>query len=140
MLLLFVALISCTCALNFSGSLTVSGISAGGFMASQMHVAFSSQIQGAGIFAGGPFYCAQDTIVGALTACTVDPFLLDVGILVSEAKNYANKGNIDPLSNLNKSRVFLVVFVVFFSILICIYILMSLSFPAVLTRSCIKMS
>lgn len=36
---------------------SVGGISAGGFFAVQYQVAFSSQIIGAGIFAGGPYYC-----------------------------------------------------------------------------------
>jgi poly(3-hydroxybutyrate) depolymerase len=34
------------------GSLTVSGISAGGAMATQFHVAFSKDVNGVGIFAG----------------------------------------------------------------------------------------
>jgi poly(3-hydroxybutyrate) depolymerase len=38
---------------------TVSGLSSGGYMAVQLHVAFSSFIKGAGIFAGGPYHCAQ---------------------------------------------------------------------------------
>jgi hypothetical protein len=45
--------------LQLDGNTTVSGISAGGFMAAQMAIAFSQSIVGAGIFAGGPFYCAQ---------------------------------------------------------------------------------
>jgi hypothetical protein len=45
--------------LQLDGNTTVSGISAGGFMAAQMAIAFSASIAGAGIFAGGPFYCAQ---------------------------------------------------------------------------------
>jgi len=37
---------------------TVSGISSGGYMAVQLHVIFSDTFQGAGIVAGGPYYCA----------------------------------------------------------------------------------
>jgi len=37
---------------------TVSGISAGAYMANQFHVAFSSTVKGAGIVAGGPYICA----------------------------------------------------------------------------------
>lgn len=40
-------------------SITVSGISSGGFMAHQLHIAFSKTIKGAGIVAGGPFHCAS---------------------------------------------------------------------------------
>jgi hypothetical protein len=58
-------------------------------------------------FKGGPFYCAMDTIVGALTACTSDPFLLDVNLLVSKAKQFAQSGQIDGLGNLSTTKVFL---------------------------------
>lgn len=37
------------------GSLSVSGISAGGFMAVQFQVAFSKSVKGSGIVAGGPY-------------------------------------------------------------------------------------
>jgi hypothetical protein len=37
------------------GSVTVSGISAGAFMAVQLHVAHSRMFKGAGVVAGGPF-------------------------------------------------------------------------------------
>ena len=37
---------------------SVSGLSSGGFMAAQFEVAFSKSLVGAGIVAGGPFYCA----------------------------------------------------------------------------------
>ena len=37
---------------------SVSGLSSGAFMASQFQVAYSGIMVGAGIVAGGPFYCA----------------------------------------------------------------------------------
>ena len=37
---------------------SVSGISSGGFMSVQFQVAHASIIRGAGIVAGGPYYCA----------------------------------------------------------------------------------
>lgn len=40
--------------------ITISGISSGGFMASQMATTYSSQISGVGTVAGGFFYCAQN--------------------------------------------------------------------------------
>ena len=43
---------------------TVSGLSSGGFMAVQLHVAHSATlVKGAGIVAGGPYYCAEGSIV-----------------------------------------------------------------------------
>ncbi len=41
-------------------------ITVGGYMANQFHVAFSGDVQGAAIFAGGPFYCARNNLNTAL--------------------------------------------------------------------------
>jgi predicted esterase len=50
--------------------ISVSGISSGAFMAHQFHVAHSEHIMGAGIIAGGPYYCAQGSILDAVTKCS----------------------------------------------------------------------
>lgn len=42
------------------GKLTISGISSGGFMASQMGTIYSKNFDGIATVAGGVFYCAQD--------------------------------------------------------------------------------
>ncbi len=55
---------------------TVSGLSSGGFMASQIAVAHSARVSGVGVFAGGPFYC--------------------VGIDVRRAEGECMKGAPDP--------------------------------------------
>ncbi|HEX7673711.1 MAG TPA: alpha/beta fold hydrolase [Bdellovibrio sp.] len=47
---------------------TVSGISSGGFMASQMATIYSDQISGVATVAGGVFYCAQNTYQENLAA------------------------------------------------------------------------
>ena len=49
---------------------SVSGLSAGGYMAMQFEVAFSSILKGAGIIAGGPYYCAQGNQTTATSVCT----------------------------------------------------------------------
>ena len=38
--------------------ISISGISSGGWLAVQYHIAHSSQIMGAGVVAGGPYHCA----------------------------------------------------------------------------------
>ena len=49
---------------------TVSGLSSGGFMAVQLHVAYSATFRkGAGIIAGGPFYCAEGSVLNATGRC-----------------------------------------------------------------------
>ncbi|MDG4597516.1 MAG: hypothetical protein P9F75_17830 [Candidatus Contendobacter sp.] len=50
--------------------ISVSGISSGGFMAHQFHVAHSENIMGVGIVAGGPYYCAGGSILDAVTKCS----------------------------------------------------------------------
>jgi poly(3-hydroxybutyrate) depolymerase len=52
------------------GQISVSGISSGGFMAHQFHVAHSEHVMGAGIVAGGPYYCARGNILDAVTRCS----------------------------------------------------------------------
>jgi hypothetical protein len=40
---------------------SVSGISSGAYLAVQFHVAHSNIVRGAGIIAGGPYYCAENS-------------------------------------------------------------------------------
>src|SRR5262249_56886574 len=53
---------------------SVSGLSAGGYMAVQFDIAFSSMLRGAGIIAGGPYYCAQGNLFTATSTCSCIPF------------------------------------------------------------------
>lgn len=48
---------------------TVSGLSSGGYMATQLHYAHSEWITGAGIIAAGPYLCADGDIKLALSRC-----------------------------------------------------------------------
>lgn len=87
---------------------TVSGLSSGGFMAVQVHVAYSATFaKGAGIVAGGPFYCAQDSIVTATGPCMTHSGSTNVPTLVSTTKSWASAGSIDPVANLQSSKVYL---------------------------------
>ncbi|WP_295850610.1 PHB depolymerase family esterase [uncultured Xylophilus sp.] len=87
---------------------TVSGLSAGGFMAVQLHVAYSATFKtGAGVVAGGPFYCAEGSIVNATGRCMASPSGIPTASLVSTTNSWANQGLIDPTSNLTASKVYL---------------------------------
>jgi len=85
----------------------VSGLSAGGFMAVQYQVAFSTELLGAGVFAGGPYYCAEDRgATYAIDHCmTLANF--DINNLVSHAQQFAQSGYIDPLNALSNHSVYL---------------------------------
>jgi len=87
---------------------TVSGLSSGGFMAAQLHVAYSATFaKGAGIVAGGPFYCAEGSIVNATGRCMASPAGIPTSTLVSTTNSWASQGLIDPVVNLQSSKVYL---------------------------------
>ena len=102
---------------------SVSGLSAGAYMAGQIEVAHSKDVIGAGIVAGGPFACAetassqlfpywplvlwQNTMQAANACMQVDWGAPDADALAKRAKELAQDGKIDPLSGLVDDRVYL---------------------------------
>ncbi|KYR01545.1 polyhydroxybutyrate depolymerase [Tieghemostelium lacteum] len=92
---------------NSSNQITVSGISSGGFFAVQFHVAFSSIVEGAGIIAGGPYYCANGNVDTALSSCMVAPELISIDELIGATEYAADLLTIDATSNLQNSKVWL---------------------------------
>jgi poly(3-hydroxybutyrate) depolymerase len=101
---------------------SVSGLSAGAYMAGQLQIARSSHIVGAGIVAGGPFGCAETPGTGlmpaaarnsgrALEGCMSDKLrssgIPDIAALAQQAKDLAEAGSIDPLTGLTEDRVYL---------------------------------
>jgi poly(3-hydroxybutyrate) depolymerase len=86
----------------------VAGISSGGFEAVQLDVAFSKTFKGAAIYAGGVYYCAQDSETNALVDCGgADSYNSEL----TPSENYLNQqstaGTIDPSSNLSGQKVYL---------------------------------
>lgn len=77
---------------------TVSGLSAGGQMAHQLHIAYAELFSGAGIIAGGPFGCAAGSLVTALGRCIdADAGSLPVGEFAAEIRAAAAAGRVaDP--------------------------------------------
>ena len=87
--------------------ISVSGISSGGYMAVQLHVAFSQRFMGVGVLAGGPYWCAQGDVLRATGICmSAFPPPLDVEILVSATESIAGNGVDDP-ANMADDRVYL---------------------------------
>jgi poly(3-hydroxybutyrate) depolymerase len=97
---------------------SVSGLSSGGFMAVQFDVAYSSLLKGAGIVAGGPYYCARGdvTIATTVCSCTGLPFFsvcqvgagaTKVNELVGITNQNARDGSIDPTSNLRNHKIWM---------------------------------
>jgi len=86
---------------------TISGISSGGFMAVQMHFAYSSIIQGSAIIAGGPYGCALNNPAIALTACMSSPDFIPLKTLILTMEGLEKTGLIDPLGNIKNQKVYL---------------------------------
>jgi poly(3-hydroxybutyrate) depolymerase len=105
---------------------SVSGLSSGGYMAGQFHVAYSATIAGAAILAAGPYGCAQSAaadafpvfpaatasnLIQAQNGCTANRLsglgVLDSGTLLRRASALADQGKIDPLSGLKRAKVYL---------------------------------
>lgn len=87
-------------------TVTVAGISSGGFMAVQLQVAYSSHFHGTAVVAGGAYYCAQDDEVLWATPCATG-----VGVPVASLVNYtkmqATAGAIDPISNIGGKPIYM---------------------------------
>ena len=111
-------------------TVTVSGVSSGGFFAHQFHVAYSSLVQGAGLVAAGPYACAEQapsslafnpfrSVIVALAVCSragrrelgfiggLMPERPDPDEAVAAARKEHRRGSIDALANLAGSRVWL---------------------------------
>lgn len=99
------------------GDSSISGISSGAFMAVQFGTAWSSVIKGVGVVAGGPFWCAKADaddainwytlpIMHATGSCMVGP-PQDMDDYLAKADAKAVSGDIDPLQNLNRQKIYL---------------------------------
>jgi poly(3-hydroxybutyrate) depolymerase len=90
-------------------TVTVSGVSSGGAMAIQAHVAYSGTFHHAAVFAGPPYNCAQGSLAFALTRCQ-EPLTsaeIPVADLVAATRTWAAQQAIDDPANLATSRVYL---------------------------------
>jgi len=86
-----------------ASAFTVSGVSSGGYMAVQMHVAHSSRVKGAAALASGPYFCAQGSLWTAWNRCMTGA---PQGSR-TDADRLAAQGRIDSTANLAAARVWL---------------------------------
>ena len=84
------------------GETSVSGISSGGYFATQIQVAFSSIIKGAGIIAAGPFNCGADHV---MMYCMQLKWPYITG--VDNAIKWSGTERLDSVENLKKHRVYI---------------------------------
>lgn len=78
----------------------VAGVSSGGYMATQLQVAYSGRIKGAAVFSAGPYYCAQNSATQALYACADNIYPDYLSTLEADASAWSGYGWIDPIGNL----------------------------------------
>ncbi|GAA1700792.1 extracellular catalytic domain type 2 short-chain-length polyhydroxyalkanoate depolymerase [Streptomyces yatensis] len=91
--------------LNITGTY-VTGISSGGFMASQLQVAYSGTVKGTGVFAAGPYYCGKGGIITGLIACGTGLVSTDPEGIEQIARRWSAEGRIDPVANLVDTPVY----------------------------------
>ncbi|BDX05148.1 extracellular catalytic domain type 2 short-chain-length polyhydroxyalkanoate depolymerase [Planctobacterium marinum] len=94
-------------ALNLGEQITVSGISSGGYMANQYHIAHSDTVAGAGIIAAGPYYCSEGNLMVAMKQCLADGSPLSEKELIAPMQQLASQASIASLANLQQDRVWL---------------------------------
>lgn len=91
-------------------ALTVSGLSSGGYMAVQFHVAHSKTVKGVGVLAAGPYYCARGNSWTAYLNCmrpgALTP-LPPLSALYAVTSSLEKAGRIDSTRNLAAARVWL---------------------------------
>lgn len=86
----------------------VSGLSSGGYMAVQLHVAHSATFTaGVGAVAAGPYYCAEGRVRHATGRCLDGGGPIPVERLVTLTRSWAADGLIDPTEGLGRTRAYL---------------------------------
>lgn len=96
---------------------SVSGLSSGAFMSSQFHVAYSDLLVGAGIVAGGPFYCVGSHLddptkfLSVATSTCMEPLLQfaapDGEKLWKKAQKFAKENKIADVNNLKDDKIYI---------------------------------
>jgi hypothetical protein len=103
---------------------SLSGISAGAYMAGQFQMAHSRDVIGVGLIAGGPYGCAESTYAGlmpgpgatflnlskAMNGCMLNALqpwgIPDPAQLARRARQFADEGKIDPVEHVLNDRVY----------------------------------
>jgi hypothetical protein len=98
---------------------SVSGLSSGAYMAGQFAVAYSAMVVGAGLIAGGPYYCAGSPsfglytpyMINAMSSCMNPQQALAAPPVAFEslraAKSFAQSGRIDDPARLKRQKIYL---------------------------------
>lgn len=88
--------------------LYVAGLSSGGYMAHQLHLAWPDEVRGVAVFAAGPYACARDGLSAALQRCMgVLRGAPDLDRTLGIIRQASAEGALGDLDQVAKSRVFI---------------------------------
>lgn len=105
--MLFIVLLFCIFTHVTCYNTSISGISSGGYMAVQFHVAHSSKIIGIGVIGGGPYYCANNNALIALNSCMKYPHLINIDELIFATDYASSILHIDDTNSLSRAKIYL---------------------------------
>ena len=89
--------------------IAVAGMSSGAYMATQVHLAFSDHLIGAGLVAGGPYGCTKGVLDTALNTCMKGvPSVPDAAALANIAVERSSAQQLAPIAGLNGDHVLIV--------------------------------
>lgn len=89
-------------------AVSVVGISSGGYMATQLAVAFPERFSAVGVLAAGPWGCAEGSLSRALSTCmTTSGGEPSLDRLENRRRRYEAAGQVGPRETLSQLRVFL---------------------------------
>ena len=88
--------------------ITVSGLSSGGYMASQFHLAHGDWVSGIGIIAAGPYYCAKNNIFTALAECVnkIEKGV-SLGVIEQQISSWRQQKLLAPAESLTNDKVWI---------------------------------
>lgn len=91
-----------------TASISVMGVSAGGYMATQLAVAWPTRFSGLAVFAAGPWGCAQGSLSRALNQCMNTRLdLPELETLAARHARYQADGRVGAADALAEQRVYL---------------------------------
>ncbi|UAA37916.1 polyhydroxybutyrate depolymerase [Paraneptunicella aestuarii] len=87
---------------------TVSGLSSGGYMATQFHLAHSELVQGAAMIASGPYFCAQNSLTTALSQCVgKSGASIELNALETQIDRWQQEGKIADTKSLQDDKIWI---------------------------------
>jgi poly(3-hydroxybutyrate) depolymerase len=89
-----------------TSKISVSGLSAGGFMANQLGMAYSSTFMGVGVFAAGPYMCAGHS---NYTACMYNANISasQLTTMQNSIQSFSTAGTIDSKANIANQKIYI---------------------------------